>query len=146
MSEATELRLEGAEIQSITITRKGKVQVQVQAKWMGQIPEEYQQVKLGTLDRLIFGADDDQVELAVSKQPTVDHSTKRTATVTAYLPGFAGEVDSRYLRLVQWMEFQTQHQEWELRPDTKRGNEPPAPAVEWTFRAPEPDLFGGGDA
>jgi hypothetical protein len=144
--EATTLALDGAEIQKIQIGRDGKILVEVLAKWQGQIPEEYSQVKPATLTALRLGREGDDFELRVSRIGDMKQmDSKKRVKIVVYIPGIMGEVDPRFMRLVQWMQAQEDWVQWETSPDKHRGTEPPIPPVEWIYQGQptQGELFGG---
>lgn len=144
--ESTALALDGAEIQKIQIGRDGKILVEVLAKWQGQIPEEYSQVKPATLVGLRLGREGDDCELRVSRVGDLKAmDSKKRVKIVVYMPGLLGEVDPRFLRLVQWMQAQEDWQQWETAPEKSRGLEPPIPPVEWIYQGQptQGELFGG---
>lgn len=139
---ATELRLEGARIKKVQYDDTGKILVEVLAKWQGQIPEEYSQVKPGTLEALRLGTEEDGCELRVGRVGDLKAmDSKKRVKIVCYAPGLLGEPDSRCDRLRQWMLAQVDHEMWEVAPPNSRGKEPLVPAVEWIYRAAQGELF-----
>ena len=133
--ESTALALDGAEIQKIQIGRDGKILVEVLAKWQGQIPEEYSQVKPATLKALRLGREGDDCELRVSKVGDLKAmDSRKRVKIVCHLAGMRGEVDSRYLRLLQWMQAQEDWAQWEVAPEKTRGAEPLVPPVHWVWQ------------
>jgi hypothetical protein len=144
--DGAELRLEGAEIQRVQVNRDGKILVEVLAKWQGQIPEEYAQVRPAALAELRLGTEEDGVTLRVSRVGDLKAmDAKKRVKIVCGIPGLLGEFDARILRLLQWMQAQEDWRQWETAPEKTRGAEPLVPAVEWIWdQAPvQGELFEG---
>ena len=144
--ESTALALDGARIKRVQIDDTGKILVEVLARWQGQIPEEYSQVKPATLVALRLGREGDDCELRVSRVGDLKAmDSRKRVKIVVHMPGLLGEVDPRFLRLVQWMQAQVDWEQWETAPEKSRGAEPPVPAVEWVYQGQpsQGELFGG---